>query len=72
MPAIKKLKPEQPIEEWAGQDPEEAFTLPSRYFYDASVFAAERESIFMHAWHMAGHMSEFSQPGDYTVTDIFE
>ena len=37
--AAKKLS-------WDVADPAHAHTMPSRFFYDAGVFAAERERIF--------------------------
>ncbi|MGU7774535.1 aromatic ring-hydroxylating oxygenase subunit alpha [Burkholderia sp. MR1-5-21] len=57
---------------WMQQRPENALTLPSRYFYDETLFAAERDRIFMSAWHVIGHKSELSSPGQYVMTDIFD
>jgi carnitine monooxygenase subunit len=59
-------------ENWMRQTPEEALTLPSRYFYDEDVFATERDRIFMSAWHVIGHVSELSKPGQFVMTDIFD
>ncbi|MFU2328909.1 aromatic ring-hydroxylating oxygenase subunit alpha [Pseudomonas sp. NFX98] len=69
---IQNLKTQSSIDGWDHQDPEEAFTLPSRYFYDETLFKSERDNIFMHAWHVAGHVSEFAEPGQYVVTDLFD
>lgn len=57
---------------WKQQRPERALTLPSRYFYDDAVFAAERDRIFMSAWHVIGHTSELSTPGQFVMTDVFD
>jgi carnitine monooxygenase subunit len=57
---------------WTQQRPERALTLPSRYFYDDAVFAAERDRIFMSAWHVIGHTSELSTPGQFVMTDVFD
>ncbi|VWB68059.1 (2Fe-2S)-binding protein [Burkholderia lata] len=57
---------------WMQQRPERALTLPSRYFYDDAVFAAERDRIFMSAWHVIGHTSELSTPGQFVMTDVFD
>jgi len=69
---LHALKLNSSIEGWEQQDPEEAFTLPSRYFFDETLFKAERDNIFMHAWHVAGHTSEFAEPGQYVVVDLFD
>jgi carnitine monooxygenase subunit len=58
--------------QWREQAPENALTLPSRYFYDAALFEKERQNIFMSAWHVIGHTSELARPGDYVMTDIFD
>ena len=72
MQNFQNLKQQSPVDGWDHQDPEEAFTLPSRYFYDDTLFKAERDNIFMHAWHVAGHVSEFAEPGQFVVTDLFD
>lgn len=59
-------------EAWREQAPEQALTLPARYFYDDAIFQAERNRIFMSAWHVIGHKSELSEPGSFVVTDIFD
>ena len=33
--------------EWPKRDLEEAYTLPSRYFYDPAIFEAEKRAIFL-------------------------
>jgi len=59
-------------ESWLEQNPEEALTLPSRYFFDDTIFRSERDRIFMSAWHVIGHKSELSKPGQFVMTDIFD
>jgi|GEM_PF-3500758 len=68
MQSVEQFKRSTSIE----QRPEHAFTLPSRYFFDEQVFAAERDRIFMSAWHLAGHRNEFVEPGQFLVCDIFD
>ncbi|QBR02192.1 aromatic ring-hydroxylating dioxygenase subunit alpha [Paraburkholderia pallida] len=74
MQSIRVMKKEDVVapDAWMDQQPEEALTLPSRYFYDQSIFTAEREKIFMSAWHVIGHKSELSTPGQFVMTDIFD
>src|SRR6267154_3749152 len=57
---------------WLAQSPDEALTLPSRYFFDDTIFGLERDRIFMSAWHVIGHKSELSTPGQFIMTDIFD
>ncbi|SDM66902.1 choline monooxygenase [Franzmannia pantelleriensis] len=60
-----------PIQQWDEQSAETAVTLPSRYFHDATIFAEERERIFMKAWHFGCHVNELSEAGAFVVRDIF-
>lgn len=57
---------------WDTQPPENALTLPSRYFHDANIFQEEKQRIFMSAWHFGCHVNELSEAGAYVVRDIFE
>jgi choline monooxygenase len=59
-------------ESWLEQKPEEALTLPSRYFFDDTIFRSERDRIFMSAWHVIGHKSELRKPGQFVMTDVFD
>lgn len=59
-------------DQWQDQAPQEALTLPSRYYYDDAIFQSERDRIFMSAWHVIGHKSELSEPGRFVMTDIFD
>jgi len=47
-----------------------AWTLPSRLYTDASVFATEKEKIFSRTWQVAGHASQVANPGDYFTTEL--
>jgi choline monooxygenase len=58
--------------DWNPGDPEQAMTLPARYFYDEGIFRQERDKIFYPAWHAVAHESEFEEIGSYVVTDIFD
>ena len=64
-PAAKSL-------DWTPSTPEHALTLPSRYFYDPQVFAAERDRVFYPAWHCVAHLNEMKEPGDFVSFDIFD
>ena len=72
MQSVEQFKHSTSVADWAEQRPEHAFTLPSRYFFDEQIFAAERDRIFMSAWHLAGHRNEFAEPGQFVVCDMFD
>jgi choline monooxygenase len=40
-------------------------TLPYRWYTDADVLARERERLFGHSWHYAGHTGQLTEPGSY-------
>ena len=62
----------QPDLTWDYSDPVNGPTIPAPFFYDPSIFAEEKERIFMKSWHLVGHVNEFNEPGKYIVQDIFE
>ena len=74
MPAVRVSKKPDVVspDQWMAQRADEAFTLPSRYFYDSAIFESERDRIFMSAWHVIGHRSELQTPGQFVMTDIFD
>lgn len=57
---------------WDNGNAEKAYSLPSRFFYDPQIFAAEKQGIFLKSWHVVGHESEIAEPGQYLRQDIFE
>lgn len=56
--------------EWEIGDPETAWTLPSRYFFDPEIYAREVEKIVHKSWHCAAHASEVEEPGQFVKFDI--
>jgi choline monooxygenase len=48
-------------------------TLPASWYTDPKILDVEREALFHHTWHLAGHVSQLANPGDHitcTVGDI--
>src|SRR5689334_6098206 len=43
----------------------QGMTLPGSWYTDPEVFDFEKEKIFGHTWHYAGHLELVSKPGDY-------
>lgn len=47
-----------------------ARNLDARYYVDAGLFQAERQSIFRRHWQMLGPVSRLKEPGDYLAVDV--
>ena len=60
------------LAQWNSEDPELAYALSSRHYYDEGVFRREVEAIFKPAWHFAGHRSEVKKPGDFIKVDVLD
>ena len=58
--------------EWSLADQEAGYSLPARFFYDPSIFEAEKRHIFFKSWHLVGHVNEFRAAGAFITQDIFE
>ena len=53
-------------------DPERSFTLPGNYYFDPSIFGAEKKEIFFKTWQFAGYLSDLAQVGDYVTLRIID
>ncbi len=53
-------------------DPELSYTLPGRYYFDAGIYASEKEEIFFKSWQFAGYVHELREPGDYVTARIVD
>ena len=58
--------------EWTAADQDAGYSLPAKFFYERSVFEAERERIFLRSWHLAGHVSDFREPGNFVTEEILD
>ena len=52
------------------KDASRSYTLPARFYTDATIYELEKESIFYRTWHYAGHVSQVSEPRSYFTTRI--
>jgi Rieske 2Fe-2S family protein len=50
--------------------PEDAFTLPARYYTDPALFAREMEHFFYGMWICGGRAPEIPAPGDFFLREI--
>ena len=58
--------------DWEPGEPDLAYTLPSRFFYDPQILEAERQAIFYKAWHVVGHANELAERGDFLTLEVFD
>ena len=47
-----------------------AWTLPAPLYFDANVFAAEKEKLFSRTWQVVGHSNQVANSGDYFTTEL--
>jgi len=52
------------------RDVSRAWTLPAPLYFDAEVFAAEKDAIFARAWNVVGHHDQVKNAGDYFTTEL--
>jgi len=52
------------------KDASRSYTLPARFYTDATIYELEKESIFYRTWHYAGHVSQVAEPRSYFTTRI--
>ncbi|PZW82477.1 choline monooxygenase [Pseudomonas sp. 2848] len=51
-------------------NPEEAFTLPAKFYTQAAVFEHEKEAIFARSWICVGHRSEVAEKNAYITRQV--
>jgi choline monooxygenase len=66
--ALQKRTDDSPFK----RDPEQSFTIPSRYYLDADILEQEKEAIFYRNWWYAGHQSQLSESGCYLTVQVCE
>ena len=54
------------------KDPARSFTLPARFYHDASIYEQEKDAIFYRSWWYAGHVSQLAEPGAFLTTSIHD
>ncbi len=62
----------QPDDSPFTQGPNESFTLPARYYYDKTIYEAEKSAIFYRSWWYAGHKSQLLEAGSYLTVKIHQ
>lgn len=46
-------------------NPQDAWTIPARFYTDSQAFEREKERIFANSWICVAHGSEVARPNDY-------
>lgn len=57
---------------WDPATPEQAMTLPSRFYYDPEIFRQEVHSILYTTWHCVCHDSELPDTGSFVTFDMMD
>jgi choline monooxygenase len=47
-----------------------ARTIPSLWYFDAEIYAAECRAVFGNTWQLAGRLDQLREPGSFCTTDI--
>jgi len=49
---------------------ERARTIPSLWYHDAEIYAAERKHVFLNSWQWVGRVEQVAEPGHFFTTEI--
>jgi choline monooxygenase len=49
---------------------ERARTIPSLWYFDPEIYAAECRTVFGNSWQLAGRLDQLREPGSFCTTDI--
>ena len=59
---LKAFDPDLPLER--------AGTIPSLWYFDPEIHAAEKETLFSDTWQVVGRGAQVAQPGSYLTADV--
>ena len=51
-------------------NPQDAWTIPARFYTNSQAFEHEKERIFANSWICVAHGSEVARPNDYITREI--
>jgi phenylpropionate dioxygenase-like ring-hydroxylating dioxygenase large terminal subunit len=54
------------------RDPEQAYTIPARYYLDSDIYQREKEAVFYRNWWYVGHQSQLTESGCYLTVQVCE
>lgn len=53
-------------------EPTQSYGLPSHYYFDPAIWAAERENIWLKSWQFIGYVQDLATPGSYITAMILD
>jgi choline monooxygenase len=59
---VEMFDPELPLER--------ARTIPSLWYFDPEIYAAECRAVFANTWQMVGRVDQLTEPGSFFTADI--
>ena len=67
---MSNLSPDFVLPENFCANPQEAWTIPARFYTDQNAFEHEKESVFAKSWICVAHSSELANANDYVTREI--
>lgn len=62
---MSNLSPDFVLPENFCANPQEAWTIPARFYTDQNAFEHEKENVFAKSWICVAHSSELANANDY-------
>ena len=67
---MSNLSPDFILPENFCANPQEAWTIPARFYTDQNAFEHEKENVFAKSWICVAHSSELANANDYVTREI--
>ncbi|HGV3018575.1 TPA: carnitine monooxygenase, oxygenase subunit YeaW, partial [Escherichia coli] len=67
---MSNLSPDFVLPENFCANPQEAWTIPARFYTDQNTFEHEKENVFAKSWICVAHSSELANANDYVTREI--
>lgn len=67
---MSNLSPEFILPQNFCANPQDAWTIPARFYTDHQAFEHEQEKVFAKSWICVGHSSELAKPNDYVTREV--
>lgn len=67
---MSNLSPDFVLPENFCANPQEAWTIPARFYTDQNAFEHEKENVFAKSWICVAHSSELANANDYVTREI--
>lgn len=67
---MSNLSPEFILPQNFCANPQDAWTIPARFYTDHQAFEHEQEKVFAKSWICVAHSSELAKPNDYVTREV--